>query len=225
MNPQINPGKQVERMDKDQKDYWNKVANQKVFTHPLNMALFKRFVNESATILDFGCGYGRMVELLNHNGYSNVCGFDTSIELVNRGKRNGVKGLFHIDSPIDLPLKDDSIDSILLFAVLTCLPDNLHQLELIETLTLKLKRGGIIYISDYYLQDRSTEMERYENYNGDEDNFGVFTLPEGVTLRHHTKQWIMLLLKNLKILSEDLINVKTMNGNSAQAFQIIAKKT
>jgi hypothetical protein len=52
----------------------------------------------------------------------------------------------------------------------------------------------------------------------------VFTLPEGVIFRHHTKEWIKELLKNFQVIHENKLAVKTMNGNIAEAFQMIIKK-
>jgi hypothetical protein len=98
------------------------------------------------------------------------------------------------------------------------------QMELMDILFSKLKPGGIIYISDYYLQTDSIEVERYNYLNNDKQNFGVFTLLEGAIFRHHTHEWIKHLLKDFQIVNENMIEVKTMNGNSAEAFQIIAKK-
>ncbi|MFM2223923.1 MAG: hypothetical protein RJA07_125 [Bacteroidota bacterium] len=207
-----------------QQQYWNKVAKEKTFTHPLNISLLEKFVSKNSCIVDYGCGYGRIVKELNDNGFNVVKGFDFSVELINRGHKNGVENIFQIDSAIDLPIKNNSVDCFLLFAVLTCIPDNQSQIELIEILFKKLKTGGIIYISDYYLQTNSVEVNRYEYLNNDKENFGVFTLPDGATFRHHTKDWIKFLLKDFQIINENLMEVKTMNSNIAEAFQIIVKK-
>lgn len=205
-------------------DYWNKVANEKTFTHPINISLLENYVGKKSCIVDYGCGYGRIVNELNRNDFTNVQGFDISVELINRGNKNGVENIFQIDLPHGLPVENNSVDCFLLFAVLTCIPENENQVELIETLFSKLKKGGIIYFSDYYLQTYSTEVERYEYLNNDKQNYGVFTLLEGTTFRHHTQEWIKHLLKDFQIVNENMIEVKTMNGNKAEAFQIIAQK-
>jgi SAM-dependent methyltransferase len=213
------------KMDLDnQKEYWNEVAEIKTFTHPIDIEILNRFLNKQSIIVDFGCGYGRIVKELTDLGFENVSGFDTSKELIARGKTENNLALYHIDNPTDLKLDDNSVDCIILFAVLTCVPSNEGQSSLIKLLQSKLKKGGIIYISDYYIQEKSVEVERYEYLNGDENNFGVFKLPEGVTFRHHTKEWIKTLTSAFEILIEKPLIVKTMNGNSANGFQIIAKK-
>ena len=211
-------------MDVDnQKEYWDKVARQKTFTHPIHTDLLLQNIDKHAIVIDYGCGYGRIVDELIRAGFSKTAGYDTSIELIRRGQQNYLP-IHHIHTPEELPLIDNSVDCFLLFAVLTCIPSNNGQSDLIRLLHSKLKPGGIIYISDYYLQDNEISKSRYTNFNGDQNNFGVFSLPEGATLRHHTQEWIKCLLKNFKIVQEQIIEVKTMNGNCADAFQMIIKK-
>ncbi|MBC7886717.1 MAG: class I SAM-dependent methyltransferase [Ferruginibacter sp.] len=207
----------------NQKDYWDSVAQKKIFTHPINTNLLLQYIDKGAVIVDYGCGYGRIVQELLETGFANTTGYDTSLELINRGRNNDLP-LHHIGDPSALLLDDNSVDCFILFAVLTCIPSNAGQLGLIDLLQSKLKPGGYIYISDYYLQDNEISKNRYAYLNNDPDNFGVFSLPEGVTFRHHTKEWISTLVKNFSIQNEDMIEVKTMNGNSAEAFQVLVQK-
>jgi SAM-dependent methyltransferase len=206
----------------NQFEYWNSVAEIKTFTHPLNLPLFSRYVGKTASIIDYGCGYGRLVKQLLENGYGNTVGYDTSGLLIERGKRDFDIPIHPIKHPGDLPT--NPADCILLFAVLTCIPPNRSQKELINILSSRLKQGGFIYISDYYLQENSEEMERYQFLNGDRNNYGTFTLAEGVTFRHHTREWISLLFKDFKLITEVEIDVRTMNGHKAKAFQMIVQK-
>ncbi|WP_136668007.1 bifunctional 2-polyprenyl-6-hydroxyphenol methylase/3-demethylubiquinol 3-O-methyltransferase UbiG [Flavobacterium sp. H122] len=208
----------------NQKDYWNKVASTKTFTHPLNWDLLQNYFSPSNKILDYGCGYGRIVKELNKKGYNNVIGIDTSDELVLRGKNENNLNLQAIASPTEISNLPNLFDAVILFAVLTCIPSNEGQKNLISLLSNQLNKDGIIYISDYYLQSDSQEMNRYEYFNGDENNYGTFSLAEGATFRHHTREWIQELLASFDIIEENNIEVKTMNGHTAEAFQIIAKK-
>ena len=208
----------------NQTEYWNKIADSKTFTHPIQMDLLARYVSPNDAIVDFGCGYGRLISELTANGYDNISGYDTSVELIKRGHQNQLDNIFHITSPDSLAIADNSVDAVLLFAVLTCIPSNKGQQELIELLYAGLKPGGILYISDYYLQNNSKEMDRYEYLDNDKDNYGVFSLTERATFRHHSKEWISSLLHIFEIKEEHAIEVKTMNGHVAEAFQIIAQK-
>ena len=208
----------------NQNEFWNRVAGIKTFTHAINFDLFEKFVNLDSYILDYGCGYGRVVKQIVNLGFKNIIGFDTSEELIKRGKSENKLPIYHIENPVDLPIEDNSVDCILLFAVLTCVPSNNGQKALIKLLCSKLVKGGILYISDYYLQENREEVKKYECLNDDDDNFGVFTLEEGVTFRHHTKEWITKLISDFTVLTENEIQVQTMNRHTANAFQIICKK-
>ncbi len=208
----------------NQKDYWNRVADTKTFTHPLDIVLFDQYVNKTSQILDYGCGYGRLVKRLKESGYQNVIGYDSSEKMIERGQAGEELPLYPIDQPFDLMVDDLTVDCILLFAVLTCIPTNQGQTRLIELLKNKLRSNGLLYVSDYYLQINAIEMEQYETFNDDMDNHGVFALPEGVTFRHHTRQWILTLFKEFKIESEQEIEVQTMNGGEAKAFQLMLRK-
>ena len=209
----------------NQKDYWDKVASQKTFTHPLNISLLKNYVHKNDFILDYGCGYGRITSELYEHGFTNIIGLDTSKELIDRGiKLHPHLKLLQIENAQSIPVENGTVNAIILFAVLTCIPSNEGQKQLIASLCEKLREDGIIYISDYYLQQSSQEVSAYENYNNDPSNYGVFTLAEGATFRHHTKEWIKELLRNFDILDEKQLEVKTMNGHVANAFQIITRK-
>ncbi len=211
-------------MDIDnQKEYWDRVAQQKTFTHPVNIDLLLQFVDKDANIIDYGCGYGRIVAELTASRFSNVAGYDTSINIIQRGKERHLP-IHHIADSYNLPLENNSVDCILLFAVLTCIPSNKGQAALIQLLHSKLKPGGILYISDYYLQNNEVSKSRYTWFENQSDNFGVFTLPEGTTLRHHTMEWITTLFADFTIECENKVAVKTMNGNTAEAFQLIVRK-
>lgn len=204
--------------------YWNSVTNKKTFTHPLNIPLLEQYITKESRILDYGCGYGRLMNELSEAGFEKITGVDFSEELIKRGKDNGVQNMYYINASDKLLIKNNSMDCILLFAVLTCIPDNTSQRTLITTLLTKLKPGGVLFISDYYLQIGSSEVERYTYLNDDTDNYGVFNMPDGGIFRHHTREWIKNLLRDLTLQHETMIEVNTMNGNKAEAFQLIAIK-
>jgi SAM-dependent methyltransferase len=209
----------------NQSPYWDRVAPTKHFTHPLDLALLEQYLpQKDALIIDFGCGYGRTVHELLVHGYTFVCGCDTSAAMIARGRAEADLPIFHITSPADLPQYDGEVDAILLFAVLTCIPSNAGQRELIALLHRKLRPGGLLYISDYYLQEDRLKAGAYQNLDDDPENAGVFTLPENVTLRHHTRPWIQTLLQDFVLMEEKAVDVLTMNGNRSQAFQLIVRR-
>lgn len=65
--------------------YWNGAAKNKSFTIPLEMERLLRIVPTSSSILDYGCGYGRICAELSGVGYHDVLGVDISQEMIKRG--------------------------------------------------------------------------------------------------------------------------------------------
>ena len=66
----------------DSKEYWNMVANEKKFSTPFQMDLYKKYVSNDKKILDIGCGYGRILKELYDNGYTDLLGIDFSSEMI-----------------------------------------------------------------------------------------------------------------------------------------------
>jgi SAM-dependent methyltransferase len=208
----------------NQTDYWNKVAREKEFTHPINMPLLRTHLPLSSKILDYGCGYGRACQQLAAEGYVNIVGVDSSAEMIQRGRERypGLSLEVLPSSGLDYP--DYSFDAVLLIAVLTCIPTNSGQQSLLEKLQRILQPKGVIYISDYILQDDERNQQRYQQNAVEFGTYGVFRLPEGAVVRHHSIDWIHTLISGLETLDLSYPEVITMNGNSAKAFQYLGSK-
>ena len=68
-----------------QKDIWDSVAKSVNFTLNIDLQEFRNHVPLNSTILDFGCGYGRVTNKLFNLGYESVVGIDTLFEMIARG--------------------------------------------------------------------------------------------------------------------------------------------
>ena len=208
----------------NQHKYWDSVAWDKVFTHPINMELFQANVPIESRILDYGCGYGRTVRELSNSGYCNVVGVDSSALMIERGRRTypdlNLEVLLDSHGPDD----DGAFDAIILLAVLTCIPTNAGQKDLIKKLRRLLRSGGVIYISDYCLQEDERNLQRYEKFAEEFGPYGVFRLPEGAIMRHHSLAWIKSLLFQFEMIALSRIEVATMNGNQAKVFQYLGRR-
>ncbi len=201
-----------------QKEYWDRVAWEKTFTHPVAPNLLRDRLTTTANLLDYGCGYGRVVYELGELGYLNVQGVDTSEELIRRAKASvGTSSFKHMPFA-NAPFPDETFDGVLLFAVLTCIPKTLDQIAVVRDVHRLLRPGGFLYLSDYLLQDeRSTE--------GQYDANGAFMTGEGAHFRHHTEDHFAFLFSDFR--QEESLNVPvtTLNGNSAIGLQYILTKT
>lgn len=204
--------------------YWDRVADSKTFSHPLRFDVFEKLVPRDASILDYGCGYGRTCEELLTHGYQNVVGADISRKMIERGLQGDPSlNLVCFDGG-ELPFADESFDACTLLAVLTCIPTDAGQAEVVRQLHRVLRPGGILYVSDYPLQDDERNAARYRSFESEYQTYGVFRLPDGAVVRHHDPARIAALLGGFDTLREDRFPVTTMNGNPAQIFQVIARK-
>jgi SAM-dependent methyltransferase len=65
--------------------YWNRVAAEKRFSHPLRSDWLGQCLRSpQARILDYGCGYGRSLAELSEAGFQNLVGVDFSEAMLAR---------------------------------------------------------------------------------------------------------------------------------------------
>ena len=207
-----------------QVSYWDRVANEKRFSHPLKLDSLRRYSKQQARILDYGCGYGRILAELSQAGFQNLAGVDFSEAMLARARAVTPRPELVRNDGHSLPFKDDCFDAVLLLAVLTCIPDGDKQRSLLLELERVLRPGGLLYISDVLVNDDLRNRERYERDAEKYKCYGVFELPEGVVVRHHGKEWIKEITTSFQELEYEPFKVTTMNGNASAAFQYLGHK-
>lgn len=213
----------MKSLDK-QTAYWDSVAGEKTFTHPLNAVVFKQLVPREATVIDIGCGYGRTCNALYELGYRNLLGLDISRRMVAHGRTAYPHLKLEALTPGTGSAHAESADAVILFAVLTCIPTNNGQTALMDKVAFILKPGGIVYISDYWLQKDDRNLDRYGAFEDKYGTYGVFELPGGAVVRHHDRTWVQSLLSRFDALALEDITVTTMNGHRSLGFQFFGRK-
>jgi SAM-dependent methyltransferase len=208
----------------DQRRFWDTVAASAVFTHPLDTGLLRRHVGSSARILDFGCGYGRLLGELRRQGFRNLEGVDASEAMVARARR------FVPDVPIAVcgapptPHPDTSFDAILFFALLTCIPDDEDQRLLIDEVLRLLAPGGIVYVSDFLLHSDPRSLERYRVNRERFGTLGVFEGEDGAVFRHHDLPRVRELTRPFETVVLEQFPATTMRGNPATGFRFLGRR-
>jgi ubiquinone/menaquinone biosynthesis C-methylase UbiE len=206
-------------------EYWDRVSHEKRFSHPLRLDWLEQYLKDpGARVLDYGCGYGRTLADLSQAGFQNLLGADFSEAMLARCRLEVPSANLIRNDGRSLPIKDDSCDAVLLFAVLTCVPESDDQRVLLTEVERVLRRGGLLYISDLLVNDDDRNRERYEQYARVHGCYGIFELPEGVVVRHHEKEWIEEVTSPFEQLKYELFQVTTMNGNVSAAFQYLGRK-
>ena len=211
-----NPGKQT--------TYWDSISGKKSFSHPVPVRELKELLDPCDRILDYGCGYGRTVIEMKAAGFSKVIGVDISAKMVKGGRGSDPSLDLLVFDGNRLPFADKTFSACLFLAVLNCIPEESSQKQAISEILRVLKPGGILYLSDYPIQEDSRNQKRYLQCSDEFASFGVFRVDGGAVFRHHAMPWIYSLLSGFDLLKESHAEVKTMNGNPARIFQILARK-
>jgi SAM-dependent methyltransferase len=148
--------------------------------------------------------------------------------MIDRARRERPGARFSVISdPPRLPSQQDaSVDLVLLFAVLTCVPDDEAQRAILAEVARLLRPGGTLYLSDVLLQDDPRNLERYERGMLIHRTYGVFETGDGAVCRHHDRAHLRELIAGhgFELAEERDIAVATMNGNAANGIQILARK-
>lgn len=207
----------------EQRNYWNQVAEKKEFTTPFQIGEFEKYVKKDSAILDVGCGYGRTLAQLYDNGYKNIIGIDFARNMIERGREQFPYLDLRVKEDERIALPDNSVDAVILFAVLTCIVNNEEQRGLIAEIKRVLKPGGILYVNDFLLNTDERNLTRYSKYAEKYGVYGVFELPEGALLRHHDEQWLEELFQPFKKKSYEQLIFTTMNGNKSNGFFYIGQ--
>jgi ubiquinone/menaquinone biosynthesis C-methylase UbiE len=201
-----------------QEEYWNKVANETQFTTPFQFDLFFKYVTRDATILDYGCGYGRTLLELKERQFTDLYGVDFSEEMIKRAKYKDSDIHFDVVNSGKLPYPDRFFDSVLLFAVLTCVHEDQEQDAILQEMTRVLKPGGVIYMNDFLLNEDQRNLARYEQYYKKYHTYGVFELADGAVLRHHDEERVKEWTDHFERLVYEKVEYTTMNGNRSNGL-------
>ncbi len=204
--------------------YWDGVAGTAVFTQPLHPDRFARYVGRRDPILDFGCGYGRVLEELHALGFTSLTGVDTSPGMAARARTRVPAARVLVAGEPPLPFPDHTFQCVLLFAVLTCLVGEVSRRVVMQEAFRVLRPGGILHVADFPIQTDAARRARYERFAPKYGVPGAFETEDGAALRHlEPGEWADLVapFTQLEFLT---MPVPTMRGNEAIGFQYVGRR-
>lgn len=209
-----------------QKEHWDKAANEKNFHDTFYLAHFSPLIRPHERVVEFGCGYGRVLQYLHEAGYQDLIGFDFSPKMLARGKRIYPSlDLRLVEEPLDFPLESRTVDAVILSTVLCCLPDISQQKKLLKNVDRVLKPGGVIYLSDFLISSDKKVVKKYEKGYKQFSEYGVYETSEGMIVRHHESSYIRALMDSHLELWWYEEASETMNGTPVHAFHSMFQLT
>jgi ubiquinone/menaquinone biosynthesis C-methylase UbiE len=206
-------------------EYWNTIGCNKEFDDPLFIEKFAPFLTKDSTIIEYGCGYGRLLNLLKQGGYNNLKGFDFSKSMIERGRKTHPDlDLRLLENPGILPLPDGSVDALFMSTVLVSMIDIDDQKRIIAEIRRVLKDNGVFYLSDFLVSDDPRSQQKYEEGFKKSGVWGMYQTKEGLLVRHMTTKHIFNLLNEFDVHWFEQFNFKTMNNAPARTFHCVAQK-
>ena len=198
-------------------EYWKNEGVQKVFTHPICSEWIEN-LDRKSSVLDLGCGYGRLTPDLRREGFHSIFGYDFSAPMIKRAIREN-PGATYTSSVTALTGK--LFDLIMCFALFTSCPSSSEQIDLASQINRLSQKNGLLYISDYETHDNPNYLERYKQRKI--DIYGCFSSGNAV-FRHHEPGHFDNLMAGWVRLKERLLSSKTLNGNNIIVHQYLYEK-
>lgn len=206
-------------------EYWNEIGVNKDFEDPVYVDKLARFLSSNSQIIEYGCGYGRMINILKSKGYKNLTGFDFAKGMIIRGrKENPDFDLRLLEKSGTIPCGNESIDAVVMSTVLCCMTDTEEKKSLIEEILRVLRPRGVLYITDFLLCDHPSYEAKYTRGMREYGKWGTYRTSEDLVVCHYSSQEILSLLSPLDIQWFEQFDFKTMNQNPARTFHCIARK-
>lgn len=144
------------RIQKKVKDDYNQIAEGFSETRQIpwkDFECFKAYYRSNFTVLDLGCGNGRLLTFLEKEGYKSYLGLDQSAELLKQAKKEHPKAkFFEADMSEALPV--EKVNAIFAIASFHHLPPK-DQLQALKNWKKVLKPGGFLFMTNWNLHQRS----------------------------------------------------------------------
>jgi ubiquinone/menaquinone biosynthesis C-methylase UbiE len=197
----------------------------KEFTTDIDIGLFSEFIDKDSIILDYGCGYGRTIDILDTVSYKNIYGVDISNEMIDMSRKKFPAYEFHVIESKDVKLnfEDGFFDAVFLLAVLTCISSDREQNQVLNEISRVLKPNGIIYINDFLLNSDQQNFQRYNKFLPKYKNFGVFEIEDGAVFRHHCDERVKEIRLNFHEMFYEKVIFNTINGNTSNGFVYVGR--
>ena len=196
-----------------QQDAWSRVANDVSFTLQPDLSPFLERVPTDGRILDYGCGYGRISELLFRRGHTDLVGVDTSAAMIARARQSCPDVFFTQLDSYKTPFANDHFNGIVVCAVLSCTPDVELRQNIIRELARVLAPGGVIHFSEFLLSPTIAYQEG-----------SVHQSSIGVQMKHFSSEELESALAVFHKEAVSISHSTSLTGEKIPAIHYLASK-
>lgn len=209
---------------KNYKDFYSKTKKNKKKNYPESLVVkylqdFK--FGKNSRSLDFSCGRGRHLNLLN-NITTSVYGSEVSDEQVKMLKKNYKNYFFKVSDNTNLSFKNNFFDLILAFNSIYYVKNKNVKFEtILKNFSKILKKNGLFFFTmlgyNHSLLDKKFKNKNFQLINNDQYNF------RNGLLIYSSKNLKKKILENFKIISSGTILEKHKNFNRHLVFYLCQK--
>lgn len=136
------------------RDVYNAIAKQFSDTREYlwdDLKLLSKYVINGDSVLDVGCGNGRLLQLFNDT-HITYTGLDQSEGLISVAKKKFPDASFVVGNMTELPFPDESFDAVYCIAAFHHLPNDELRIKTLQEMKRVLKSGGVIVMMNWNLE-------------------------------------------------------------------------
>ncbi len=209
---------------------WDKIAPNYESTIPLESEIFLNQLQADSSIVDLGCGYGRVTNYIYSKGYHNIIGLDVSKNMLSRARASHPFITFSQGNINKLPFEDSLFDGALMIGVLSSVPDLSHRIRAISEIVRILKSGGVFLFRDFGITLKFPYFLRYLIYLFGTGKvirrfqWGNFKSREGLIFHHFSEKELKMLFSILQPIYFKRYRYTTIHGNTINGFDVVLRK-
>lgn len=162
---------------------------------PLIKKIITRY-GKRISLLDYGCGSGKVARRLHSAGIAHVTGVDIAPTMIAKATATGEDNLnFHLLDQPQLPFYDNQFEVAISCFLFINVPERAELLRISREVARVLKPGGAYYILDTHPGCINIDYPTYRNgvtgvvYNDGDDRPVTLTTPGGEKLEIIDKHW------------------------------------
>ncbi len=215
--------------DKINKEYWENVEPEKILAGlSFPGEELTQHLKEGSTVLDFGCGTGKVSEYLFDKGYK-VTGIDINDAALEENRKRNSEIIYQkADVTEKLSFSDESFDAIVISYVFVSIITKENQQAAAKEIQRVLKKGGYVWLCEATESADYSERYKIAKEALGEDHLALSFNDEKQVkrvIRHYEEKDFDELFAGLsKVDSSKLVVRSPSSGMNVESLRLVYKK-